>query len=221
MPSLVIRSIVAIGTLVLAVSAVGAAETDAPVSKPEVKVGDSWTYRWIDYVTTTERTTFKASVTFVGADVILLVSTFPKQETSDLERDSSWTSEWNARGTSTGRVYQPHSGMLRFPLKPGATYETKFELAAQRGSTVHTKYEATVKVVGWEDVVVPAGKFRALKVEARGTFQRLDISAKGWIKQDFWYVPEVKRWVKWTFGQGNSSRHTDNGHELVEFDVQR
>jgi hypothetical protein len=31
-------------------------------------------------------------------------------------------------------------------------------------------YEAHYTVVGWEDIDVPAGKFRALKVEAEGTW---------------------------------------------------
>ena len=101
-------------------------------------------------------------------------------------------------------------------------YETAFELVAQRASPVRSKIEGTVKVVGWEDVVVPAGKFRALKVEAKGTIQRLDAAWSGWNRYDVLYVPEVKRWVKSTYEEGvrGSSPYTKQELELVEFKVQ-
>ena len=30
------------------------------------------------------------------------------------------------------------------------------------------RHERTIKVIGWEEVVVPAGRFRALRIEAEG-----------------------------------------------------
>ncbi|HVJ13211.1 MAG TPA: hypothetical protein VNC62_16680, partial [Burkholderiales bacterium] len=63
-------------------------------------------------------------------------------------------------------------------------------------------------VVGWEEIEVPAGKFRALKVHAEGTYQRLDRPNAGWARNTFWYVPTVKRWVK--------SLYQDPSLEIVE-----
>jgi hypothetical protein len=208
--------VVAVG-LIPAVPALGADDPAAPIPKPQVNVGDRWLYREMNYLTNSERSVYQVDTTFVGPDVILTVNTFPKIKNKDLERDAHWTAEWNARATPSGGIYEPNTGLLKFPLKIGATYETKYELSALRGSTARTKLEATVKVTGWEDVVVPAGKFRALKVEARGTFQRLDSGRKGWTKYDIWYVPEVKRWAKFIYEDGDAAPYVREGQELIEF----
>jgi hypothetical protein len=80
------------------------------------------------------------------------------------------------------------------------------------------------RVVGWEDVEVPAGKFKALKIEAEGSWsgeiapqttasaasqagalgttavvQTVNVKAEtvtGRLYQAYWYAPEVKREVK-------------------------
>jgi hypothetical protein len=79
-------------------------------------------------------------------------------------------------------------------------------------------------VVGYESVEVPAGKFNALKIEAEGrwtaeleptqtvvqgaesnsagtsitsqTQKTADKTVSGRTYKAFWYVPEVRRWVK-------------------------
>jgi hypothetical protein len=96
-------------------------------------------------------------------------------------------------------------------------------LAAQRGSPARTRAEGVVRVLGWEEVSVPAGKLRALKVEAKGSFQRLDTSFRGWQRTVIWYSPEVKRWAKFTFESGGRSPNQLDlirSVELVEFKVQ-
>jgi hypothetical protein len=86
------------------------------------------------------------------------------------------------------------------------------------------KFDSHFTVVGYETVEVPAGKFRALKIESEGhweaqvapgqnvvqgaqtgqggatmTTQVQKISERqvtGRLYKAFWYAPEVKRWVK-------------------------
>jgi hypothetical protein len=219
MSTVALRLLIAAVGLIPAAPALSADDSAAPVAKPRVGVGDRWLYREINYLTNLERSVYRVDATFVGPDVILTVNTFPKIKTKDLERDANWTSEWNARSTPKGGIYVPNTGLLRFPLRIGATYETKYELTALRGSAARTEFEAKVKVIGWEDVVVPAGKFRALKVEARGTFHRLDSGRRGWTKYDIWYVPEVKRWAKFIYEDGDAAPYVREGQELIEFSL--
>ena len=58
-------------------------------------------------------------------------------------------------------------------------------------------------VVGWEDVQVPAGRFHALKVVSEGSVQRSDRPRPGDVSETVWYVPEVRRFVKWIFESRN------------------
>jgi len=81
-----------------------------------------------------------------------------------------------------------------------------------------------VRALGWEEITVPAGKFRALKIEAQGSFRRTgDGSGSGTARNVIWYAPEVRRWVKMTReetflrkrGGGDHS-----GEELVAYRLQ-
>jgi hypothetical protein len=217
MPAAALRSIAAAVALFFAFSGLCAEESEAPVPRPEVKPGDRWTYRAMDYWTNVPQFTYELRVTYVGPDLIHTVVTRRGKEG---EADRSFTSEWNNMEGGDGRVFDPPRRLLKFPLKVGTAYETSWEMVAMPGSSARFSNEAVVKVTGWEDVVVPAGKFRALKIEAKGSWRRLDQIGAGWQRFVIWYAPEVKRWVKWAFEGGVSGPDTKNGDELIEFNVQ-
>lgn len=77
--------------------------------------------------------------------------------------------------------FDPPSCLLQMPHKEGNTW--KFEGPAQPGGLVEAKMTKTAH--GPEEVVVPAGKFRAIRVETRGTSN----GREAWAT--FWYAPEV------------------------------
>ena len=193
-----------------------AADESAPVQKPDVKVGEWWTYRYTEYPSNVPRVSnFHERVTFVGPNEILTVNR--------ADRDSVWTPEWNSLSHGgSGVTYDKPRQVLSFPLKVGASHRTTYEVVARRGSGARARFEDTVKVVGWEEVVVPAGSFRALKLETTGTFQRLDARFGGWTRREIWYVPEIKRWVKWTYVEGVGAPNAylpKNVDELIQFKV--
>ena len=181
-----------IALLLVAVPVLSAGQSDARVVKPEVKVGDSWTYRSTNVLGpgTDEHVT---RVSFADDKVILAVST---RKSDGKEFDSSWTPEWNAVTSYTGLMYRPPTGVLRFPLRVGDKYPIKFEMLRLRGSTVMSNAAGTATVVGWETVEVPAGKFRAMRVDVEALYQQIDGSGSFLQQVTFWYVPEVRRWVR-------------------------
>ena len=198
-------------------SGVLGADEAAPVQKPDLKVGETWRYRATDYPSNLPRVrTSEVRITFVGPNEVLTVDRG--------DRDSVWTGEWSvlSRG-GPGITYDKPRRLLNFPLKVGNSHQVTFEVVSKRGTDARSRFEETVKVVGWEDVVVPAGRFRALKLEASGTFQRLDARGAGWTRREIWYVPEVKRWVKSTYAEGHGAPTSDyqkNVDELIAFKVQ-
>lgn len=182
--------------------------------KPEVKPGDRWVYRKIDLWNNKQIGRPNLVVAFANKDVINVVQRRGKEEI-----DVTFTSEWNLVNDISSGVYNPHTGLLRFPLQVGAKYPTRYEVTRRRQGAFRSRIEATMRVVGWEDVEVPAGKFRALKVEGDGSYRRQDTFSNGQIRYAIWYVPAVKRWVKFTVENTDSRgqpfvRETD---ELVEF----
>ncbi len=131
--------------------------------------------------------------------------------------------DWSKRRSVNGKetmVIQPFS----FPLELGRKWITEYtELNPTPQKTRETD-NYRYRVVGWEEVAVPAGRFRALKVEAEGSWTA-DVAPKlvnnaviarqggvsaqamerhvvqagkasGRYYKCFWYVPAVKRWVK-------------------------
>jgi hypothetical protein len=168
-----------------------AAQSDARVVRPEIRVGDSWTYRGTNLLGpgTQEHV---SRVSYVDDKVILLVST---RKSDSKEFDSSWTSEWNAVTSYSGRMFRPHAGLFRFPLLIGDKYEVKAEWLEPRTKVIEGALTGTVTVVGWEPVEVPAGKFRAMKLETEFVIRSLDGRAPQF-RGAYWYVPDVRRWVR-------------------------
>ena len=163
------------------------------VAKPDVKVGDSWTYN---------RTTnspvgggFRQSrVVQVNDKAIQVVVT----DATGKESDETYTSEWNPVGGAFG-VFYPYVGLFQFPIRIGSSYQFQFELVPALATNVRTPYAHTAKVVGWEEVQVPAGKFRAVKIETRGTWRNLERHTEGTARFVVWYVPQVRRLAKLTY----------------------
>lgn len=206
-----------VGCICLLTLAAAPAAGDGFVLWPQVKVGDSWTYRLSEDASVT---IYELKVTFVGQDAIEAVSTI---QGSDREVDTTWTAEWNAVNDRLTGTFFPESGLLRFPLKPGARYTSQYEVARPRSrESFRAKNTLDVSVVGWEEVTVPAGTFRALKIDAPGTYQRLDARRHGPMHVTLWYAPEVRRWVKWYFENrtANGRLLRQETHELVTYHLQ-
>jgi len=220
-------------------------EGTPPVARPQIKIGDSWSYRRMDYWKNRETSAYELRVTFANDKSILAVVT----EAGGRDSDASYTAEWNSIVSAFDQaVISPDTGMLRFPLRMGATHRTSFQLDSTRrdgeiGSRMiegvsTSKFEYTVKVVGWEEVVVPAGRFKALRVEAEGSMLRQQgivwagsgAQVTGFARTVIWYVPEMKRWVKYLYEDflRSSASSVPNlltandrhGEELLEFKLQ-
>lgn len=196
-------------SLLLAFPAMSAGQSEERAIKPEIRAGDSWTYR-TNNVFAPGTHEHEDRVSFVDAKVILLVST---RRGDDKEVDSVWTPIWNALTSIGGLMYRPDSGVFRFPLRVGDMYDMKYELLRPRVNTVESSVSGKVTVVGWETVDVPAGKFRAMKVEVESTVRPQDGSRAYPRQLTYWYVPDVRRWVKY---QGTTPK-VSFGSELLEY----
>jgi len=89
-----------------------------------------------------------------------------------------------------------HKRLLNFPLEIGKTWKDRFVSRARRSGIgdPENMYFETFTVLGWEDITVEAGKFRAIKIEytQEGMGGARNWQGKAW----FWYSPDVKYLVK-------------------------
>ena len=227
--------------LVVASSGFAADSIDAPA----VKAGDSWVYR-----STTERgaswnqTRDEVTVTRATASTIFFTvkasgSTQPPKE---LFFGRDWSRVRDVNGKET-LVNQP----LAFPLSIGKAWRVEYEERKPTPAHRMEHFESRYVVVGYEDVQVPAGTFRALKIESEGNWraelepgqsvvqgarsseggatavtqvQKIEArEASGRTYKAFWYVPEVRRWVKSVeeFYGSDGSRNERFTQELESF----
>ena len=203
--------------VILALAGMAHAQADAPVERPHVKPGDRWTYRYIEYIPASRTSTISSEVTFADEHAIHLVST---QDGGEKENDVTFTAEWNLVASRRSGIYDPHNGMFRFPMRPGDSWPSRYRVSFPRES-YYSDQDRIARVEGWEEVDVPAGRFRALKIVAEGASSRSDRPLSGRTREVMWYAPQVKRYVKWTYEAG-SVRRTNHSFEyqLVDYKLQ-
>ena len=86
---------------------------------------------------------------------------------------------------------------FKFPLAPGESWAQSAHWETPALNVQGTE-EVRGKVIGWETTTVPAGTYKALRVEIRdriiGTGGVYDL-----VTLTYWYVPEVNRFVRYSY----------------------
>lgn len=177
--------------LLLIFSVPGVGQDPERVIKPVIEVGDRWTYRGVNILGAGSED-YEIEVASVHDDLIQVVCT---RRSDGKEFDGTYTSEWSMTSSCSGFVNRPPGRMLRFPLRVGDSYPVEYSTQRVREFKYTQEVEGKVTIKGWEQVVVPAGRFRALKVEAE---TRVSQPGGTWLARTatFWYSPEVRRTVK-------------------------
>jgi hypothetical protein len=172
------------------------------VKRPYVEVGDCWTFRSenLNYRGRIER--FEECVTFVDYDKDAILVVDKIQDGREL--DLSYSTSWDPHNGVTGMTSKSGFRLLRFPLRIGDSYVTESDISVPQ-SGFSSQVTLNVKVVGWEDVTVPAGTFRAIRVEANGTQVRLDRPGTASVKIKTWYSPVANRRIKYDYESGSTN----------------
>ena len=178
------------------------------VAAPPVRAGDSYVYESADGGSGDNALVTRRTVVSAGSVIVMeslnLSSRRAKPRTLRFDR------EWNLLGTrdsqGEGRDYAPPLKYYDFPLYPGKTWrQTTTETHTKTGAIrVHT----LSGVVGsWEEVRVPAGVFRGIRVSLQTELVDHSTGETVYGTDVSWYVPQVRRSVKSvTTGRGGEER---------------
>lgn len=147
-----------------------AASDPATVPAPSLNPGDTWVYDLSRQhgIAGYNQTRIDLKIERVRSDT-MVVGIKPDGAPTDFEDHIAGT-DWSQRRivdgqeTVTGRP-------LNFPLSIGKTWTADYTDPHPHGLQLSARFHTVYKVVGWEDVVTPAGTYRALKVEANGTIE--------------------------------------------------
>jgi hypothetical protein len=179
---------------------------DDPVKQPYVEGGDCWTYRVTSSLKQDKVGNYNLCVTYVDKvkNVILAVRT----SFGGREIDETFSAEWNPV-TNAKAVRPSGTHFLKFPLHVGDTYSFEADSEHMDSPEQERKRRWDMKVVGWEDVTVPAGTFHAVRIEGIG----INAKRRSPNQKTIWYVPEVNRDVK-TISVQRSGTFV---HELTQY----
>ncbi len=217
------------------------------VEAPRIADDDSWTYQdTIENRTGWHQVRIESIVLRAGADSI---ETSAKQAGSTMPPKVQLAAPDWARFRSVNGHETVVNRPLSFPLRIGKSWQLDYveDHPNRQHSSEH--FRSVYRVIGWEEVVVPAGSFHAIKIEAEGDWQaaiapgiatdaggRVDAQGATTVLQThritagivsgrtykaFWYVPAVKRWVKSVeeYYDANGVRNERYMDELTSYKV--
>ncbi len=184
MPTL--RSSSLLLAIVLAAAALPAA---AQVAAPTLRAGDTWTYRGIDNYNRQVTGTVTREVTDTAP--VRVAVRAPEGSFDDVFRAPGELASGVLGDRARGAI-EPAFQLMPFPLAAGKTWSQR---AVRTDPVTKEKREMLVqgRVHGWETIKVPAGEFKALRVERtmhlgdydsfRGITQRTETE---------WYAPDIR-----------------------------
>jgi hypothetical protein len=204
---------------------------DSPgLPAPTYVAGDTWVFnRTHENGKAFSQERVMLRVERVGADDMLL-GIKPDGSPADFE-DHRVGLDWSESRVVDGKPMITER-VFSFPLKVGETWQEDYVDPRRQGMQTFAHIQKTYKVVGWEDVTVPAGTFHALKIEANGlltatvsipatavsaaagsaggatSVARVERARSGVLTQPtyraLYYVPEIKTYVKIVYEQYDS-----------------
>ena len=179
------KKLLILGFLVLFVPVI--VYSQAKVEAPVWNIGDKWSLTGdvSIMVVSADGSSYTVKYLTPGGDSILIY------EKSSLNR--LYSMEGDTRIQYEGR----NKRLFNFPLDIGKSWKDNYTVKPTGGSAAPQEYFETFTVLGWEDIVIQAGKFRAVKLEykqARGEERARQTAKEG--KAWYWYSPDVKYMVK-------------------------
>lgn len=158
----------------------------AAMHAPEWRVGDRWRHSWSAGTEKGIKTSEVADIREMGGSryYVLRVGNVNWFFTPDIR----WAgSAMEARIIARSSPPRP---WFVWPLDVGRSWDYQGEYEDQeRKATIRESYA----VRGIETVQVPAGTFRAIRVQREGGAQEWD---------EYWYAPEIRWYVKWRGRRG-------------------
>jgi hypothetical protein len=159
------------------------------VASPEIRVGDVWTDRVLG-----ETREFKVESLTDDGDFMV------DEWGNGIVTDKNWnllTYRSVTFADAPATNWKKPLTWFKFPLFPGKTWAQNAHWETPDLNVQGTE-EVRGKAIGWETVTVPAGTYKAMRVEIRdrivGTGGTYDL-----VTLTYWYVPDVNRFVRYSY----------------------
>ena len=179
------KKIILLSLLVLFIPAIGFGQ--GKVEAPVWNVGDKWVLSddLLITVANADGESYAVKYQTARGDITFIYEKSSLNRVSYLSKDRRIKYEGRNK-----RLYN-------FPLDIGKTWKDQYTTKSTALGSQEMTYLETFTVIGWEEIVVQAGKFKALKLEYKqetvGQTAGRPKEGKAW----YWYSPDVKCMVKY------------------------
>ena len=197
----------------IAVAAYSHAET---TDKPDVHVGDRWSWQHTNGLVNERDVTRVEDVVGISDNEIKTRVRIKGKSGSDIY---TYTRDWNPVDIVSAQ-WTPYLKRFVFPLEVGKKWDGAADKMVFKGGK-HGKFSLTGEVVAFEKVTVPAGTFDAYKIKLTTDAVSTDEDViSGHTEETCWYAPAVRQNVKCedTFSRDGRVRTMDID-ELLEFNL--
>jgi hypothetical protein len=181
-----------VAALLIATALPVAAQT---ISAPSYVAGDAWTYNEINAYNGVKRATVVREVIAGGPEAHIVTRSDHSAQVDDARLAAGTLREGLLNDRSPGRL-EPGIDLRPFPLAEGQ----RWKQSATRADPVWKESRPVTvygRVRGWETVRVPAGEFKAIKIEREMYLGDWDMFRAETRRTEYeWYVPELKMPVK-------------------------
>jgi clan AA aspartic protease (TIGR02281 family) len=170
----------------------------ALVGMPNSKVGDAYILEYLNLDNPKSSYSIERKVIAIDEGTITVAAKNVKSKTGKV-RTLQFTSEGNLLSSrnpdGSGFDYAPPLKYFAFPLSPGKTWQQRSrETNIQTGAVREHTVSATVG--DWEEMSVPAGTFRALKITLQTELRDPSTGETSTGTDISWYAPDVHRSVR-------------------------
>jgi hypothetical protein len=175
---------------------------------PQFVVGDQWEMRVTDHQKRGARMVTRRVTGITGDEV---------EHTGAFVTDLSGNTLRQQAGDKQ-RTFTPSSMLYVFPLSPGLSWGGRF---VDETPDVVSEVDVKIRAVGEEEIEVPAGRFRAIKVERAGEWKVSKSGNTGRSVWTYWYSSQAKIFLKyeWTNTTSDGKVINRESMEMVSFSV--
>jgi hypothetical protein len=181
------KKIILLSFLVLFIPAMVCAQDR--VNAPIWNVGDRWnlTEDLVVSVSNADENTYGVKYLSAGGQSILVVIVYDKSSLNRL-----YVMDKDKRIKYQGR----NKRLFNFPLEIGKSWTDTFTNKSGTFGVKEFTVVETITPLGWEDIQIQAGKFRAIKLEYKSETVEQAAGRPKEGKAWYWYSPDVKYMLK-------------------------
>ena len=188
-----------LGMLILFIPAIIFAQDK--IEAPVWNVGDKWNFTGDGSIEVVKADPNGFILKF--SDRICMVET---QGCSEILFEKFSRNRINAvEGDKRKKYVKGSSKVLDFPLSIGKEWKTGYSSLVGTYHQTYLDYSEFFKVLGWEEVKIRAGIFKALKIEYKRVLSgssSVSVGAGQEFINQYWYSPDVKYFVKCQYDKG-------------------